>query len=59
MRTVSKRLAVLSLLFALSASSAFAAPDRDRNDPDRSWFQRVKHFVLHVMDLDQLSVPKP
>ena len=59
MRNVSKRLAVLSLLFALSASPAFAAPDRDRNDPDRSWLQRVKHFVLRVMDLDQLGFPKP
>jgi hypothetical protein len=59
MRGVSKQLAVLSLLVALAAPSAFAAPDRDRIDPDRSWFERVKHFVLHVMDLEQLGLPKP
>ena len=59
MRSVSKRLAVLSLVLALTAPNAFAVPDHDRTDPDRSWLQRVKHFVMRVMDLDQLGFPKP
>ena len=47
MRSVSKRVAVLSLLLALIAPTAFGAPDRDRSDPGpgHSWLQRVKHFV--------------
>ncbi len=58
MRSVSKRLLLVSLLLVL-AVPAFAAPDQDRNDPGRSWFERVKHFVVKVLDVDQLGVPKP
>jgi len=59
MRSVSKRVAVLSLLVVLAAQGAFAAPrdDDDRRSGGGTWGGRIKHLIVKI--LDQLGVPKP
>lgn len=53
MRGVSRQVAVVALLFVLSAQAASAAPE----DPRHSWGGRVRHVIVTI--LDQLGVPRP
>lgn len=58
MRSVSKRLAVLSLLVVLAAQGAAGAPrDDGGRGQDRTFGGHIKHLIVRI--LDQLGWPKP
>lgn len=66
MRSISKRLTravcVSAILAILSAQAAVAAPRDDGDIGLRGLLRGVRqivHFVVHVLDDGQLSVPKP
>lgn len=63
MRSVSKRLVramlVVAVFTILSMQSAVAAQRDDGDFGHRSIIQRVRHFIMHVLDDGLLGWPKP
>jgi hypothetical protein len=54
-----RRLATIAVLLVLAAQGAFAAPQDDRDPGLRGWGDRVRHFIIRILDLDQLGTPRP
>ena len=60
MRSVSaRRFATIAVLLILVAPGAFAASQDDRDPGLRGWGDRVRHFIVRILDLDQLGTPRP